>query len=67
MTITDDYDIEGTEVLSLVAMVGDAMSAPVMITVMDNDMETTYSVAASAATVMEGGDGSRLPRPPTRW
>ncbi len=56
LTITDDHDVEGTEVLSLVAMVGDAMSPPVMITVMDNDMETTYSVSASAATVMEGGE-----------
>jgi hypothetical protein len=56
LTITDDPDVEGTEVLSLVAMVGDAMSAPVMITVMDNDMETTYSVSASASTVMEGGE-----------
>jgi hypothetical protein len=56
LTITDDPDVEGTEVLSLVAMVGDAMSAPVMITVMDNDMETTYDVSASASTVMEGGE-----------
>ena len=56
LTITDDPDVEGTEVLSLVAMVGDAMSAPVMITVMDNDTETTYSVSASASTVMEGGE-----------
>ena len=56
LTITDDYDVEGTEVLSLVAMVGGASSAPVMITVMDNDVETTYSVSASASSVMEGGE-----------
>ena len=56
LTITDDYDVEGTEVLSLVAMVGGASSAPVMITVMDNDVETTYEVSASAASVMEGGE-----------
>ena len=55
LTITDDYDVEGTEVLSLVAMVGDASSPPVMITVMDNDAETTYSVSADPMSVMEGG------------
>ena len=56
LTITDDHDVEGTEVLSLVAMVGGASTAPVMITVMDNDVETTYSVSASASSVMEGGE-----------
>ena len=47
--------MEGTEVLTLVAMVGDTSSMPVMITVNDNDVETTFGVSADPMSVMEGG------------
>ena len=56
LTISDDLDVEGSETLALVAMVGDMMSEPVMITIEDNDVATTFSLMAAASSVMEGGD-----------
>ena len=56
LTIEDDLDVEGSETLSLVAMVGDTMSTPVMITIEDNDVANTFSLMASADSVMEGGE-----------
>ena len=56
LTATDDYDVEGNESLTLSAMVGDIAAGMVMVTIEDNDAETTYMLSASAEMVMEGGE-----------
>ena len=53
---TDDHDVEGNESLMLNGMVGDMAAGSVMITIEDNDVETTYTLSASAETVAEGGE-----------
>ena len=53
---TDDSDVEGNESLTLNAMVGDMSAGMVMVTIEDNDAETTYTLSASAEMVMEGGE-----------
>ena len=46
LTATDDYDVEGNESLSLVARVKDMGDVgSVMVTITDNDMETTYELS----------------------
>ena len=52
---TDDYDVEGNESLTLNAMVGDMSAGMVMVTIEDNDAETTYMLSADPTMVMEGG------------
>ncbi len=51
----DDPDVEGVETLTLNARVGDVSAGSVTVTVTDNDVETTYDLSASAASVEEGG------------
>ena len=53
---TDDHDVEGNESLMLNGMVGDTAAGSVMITIEDNDVETTYTLSASAETLAEGGE-----------
>ena len=55
LTATDDYEVEGNEGLTLSAMVGDMSAGMVMITIEDNDVDTTYTLSASEAMVAEGG------------
>ena len=45
LTATDDFDVESTEMLMLVAMMGGTNLGSVVVTVMDNDMETTYTLS----------------------
>ena len=45
LTATDDYDVEGNESLTLNGMVGDMNAGSVMVTVVDNDVETTYTLS----------------------
>ena len=46
LTATDDYMVEGNESLSLVARVKDMGDiGSVMVSIMDNDMETTYTLS----------------------
>ena len=45
LTATDDYDVEGMEMLTLVGMMGDMMVGSVTIEIADNDMETTYTLS----------------------
>ena len=46
LTATDDYMVEDTETLTLVARVKDMGDVGmVMVTIMDNDMETTYTLS----------------------
>ena len=52
---TDDYDVEGDESLTLSAMAGDMSAGMVMVTIEDNDVETTYALSADPMMVMEGG------------
>ena len=52
---TDDHDVEGNESLTLLATVGDMSAGMVMVTIEDNDAETTYTLSASAESVEEGG------------
>ena len=56
LTATDDHDVEGNESLMLNGMVGDMSAGSVMVTIEDNDVETTYTLSASAETVAEGGE-----------
>ena len=51
----DDAEVEGDETLTLNARVGDVSAGSVTVTVTDNDVETTYDLSASAASVEEGG------------
>ncbi len=51
----DDAVVEGDETLTLHARVGDVSAGSVTVTVTDNDVETTYDLSASAASVEEGG------------
>ncbi|MCY4573426.1 MAG: hypothetical protein OXF01_11575, partial [Gemmatimonadetes bacterium] len=55
LTATDDYDVEGNETLTLQGAMGSMIVASVMITIEDNDAETTYTLSASAEMVEEGG------------
>ena len=56
LTATDDYDVEGNESLTLQGAMGGMIVGSVMITIEDNDVETTYTLTASAETVEEGGE-----------
>ena len=60
LTANDDNDVEGMEMVTLNAMVGGMSVGTVEVTIEDDDMETTYSVAPAAVTVMEGGDGMMI-------
>ena len=55
LTATDDRDVEGTETLRLQGAVGSMIIGQVLLEIGDNDVETTYTLAASADTVEEGG------------
>ena len=55
LTATDDYDVEGNESLTLNGMVGDMAAGMVMVTIEDDDADTTYTLSASEAMVAEGG------------
>ena len=55
LTATDDYDVEGNETLTLQGAMGSMIVASVMVTIEDNDAETTYTLSASAEMVEEGG------------
>ena len=52
---TDDHDVEGNESLTLNVTMGGTSLGAVMVTIEDNDAETTYTLSASAETVEEGG------------
>ena len=56
LTATDDYDVEGNESLTLVARVKDHGDVgTVMVSIMDNDMETTYELSGPMDTnIVEG-------------
>ena len=60
VTATEDTDVEGTETVTLNAMVGTMSVGMVEVTIEDNDMETTYSVAPAAVSVTEGGEGMTI-------
>ena len=45
LTATDDSDVEGNERLMLVAMMRDMNIGSVMVSIEDNDMETTYTLS----------------------
>ena len=55
LTATDDYDVEGNETLTLQGVIGNMIIGSVTVTIEDNDVETTYTLSASAETVEEGG------------
>ena len=58
LTATDDYMVEGNESLSLVARVKDMGDiGSVMVSIMDNDMETTYTLSGPMdMNIVEGMD-----------
>ena len=56
LTATDDYDVEGNETLMLQGATGNMIVGSVMVTIEDNDVDTTYTLSASAEMVMEGGE-----------
>ena len=55
LTATDDYDVEGMEMVTLNAMIGTMSVGTVEVTIVDDDMETTYELTASAEMAEEGG------------
>ena len=55
LAATDDYSVEGVEELTLNALVGGLSVGSVTVTVIDNDVETTYSLSPTTAAVEEGG------------
>jgi hypothetical protein len=68
LTATDDTMVEGDESLTLNGMVGDMAAGMVMVTIEDNDVdttyddaETTYSLSADPLMVMEGGRCRPIP------
>ena len=56
LTATDDYDVEGNESVTLVARIKDMGDiGTVMVSIMDNDMETTYELTGPAdMNIVEG-------------
>ena len=52
----DDHDVEGSETVTLQGAMGGMIVGTVMVTIKDNDVETTYSLEASATSVEEGGE-----------
>ena len=61
LTAHDDTDVEGTEMVTLNAMLVGGMSVgTVEVTIEDDDMETTYEVTPAAVTVTEGGAGMMI-------
>ena len=60
LTARDDTDVEGMETVTLNAMMDTVSVGMVEVTIEDDDMETTYSVAPPAVTVMEGGEGMTI-------
>ena len=56
LTATDDYDVEGMEMVTLNAMIGTMSVGTVEVTIVDDDMETMYELSSSADMVDEGGE-----------
>ena len=56
LTATEDTDVEGMEAVTLNAMIGTMSVGMVEVTIEDNDMPTTYTLAPATGMVDEGGE-----------
>ena len=67
LTATEDTEVEDTETLTLVARVKDMGDVgSVMVTIMDNDMETTYTLSGPMDMNIAEGMSAELTVRPTR-